>query len=63
MGIHMLPQINNYMLEHGQFALYICSATVNDPWKIFWELWANLHLVDNETAAALATGGLVHKPY
>ena len=44
MGIHKLPQIKDYWsMDSLQQSMSL---------RRFWELWANLHLIDNETAPA-----------
>ena len=53
MGIHRLPQIKDYWSMDS--LLGVSAVQESMSLRRFWELWANLYLVDNETAPA--TGG------
>ena len=54
MGIHRLPQIKDYWSMGSLLGVLAVQQSMS-----LWELWSNLHLVDNETAPV--TGGRIHK--
>ena len=57
MGIHRLPQIKDYWSMDSLLGVPAVQRSMS--LRRFWELWSNLHLVDNETAPA--SGGPARK--
>ena len=50
MGIHRLPRISNYWSQDSLLGISAVQQAMS--MRRFWNLWANLHLVDNQTTPA-----------
>ena len=60
MGIHRLPRISNYWSQDSLLGVSAVQQAMS--MRLFWNLWANLHLVDNQTTPASGSPSRKIKP-